>query len=150
VSVTRGLQRAKDRYDRIKDEARLAANIALRPHYGDFRLDRWTAKAREAYDQQWTHRHPDSAQWDWHEIFRRHRDPECLDVVLWAGEDRLAAIALALVGAVAVELRFLEGDYRADCPLRGRRVPIILECAANYAQGLGKHARRPIYKGLWF
>lgn len=35
-------------------------------------------------------------------------------------------------------LRFLEGDPRQDCPLRGKRILIALETAANYAQGRGK------------
>jgi hypothetical protein len=58
-------------------------------------------------------------------------------LAVWCG-DRLAALALGLTTGEAVVVRFLEGDPRPDCPLKGRRILIVLECMANYAQGRGK------------
>jgi hypothetical protein len=35
-------------------------------------------------------------------------------------------------------MRFIEGDPRPDCPLKGWRALIVLEAAAFYAQARGK------------
>lgn len=75
--------------------------------------------------------------WDWQDVMRRHRDPDRLDMAIWAGE-RLAALALSLTTSEAVELRFLEADPRRDCPLARRRALVALDASARYAQGLGR------------
>jgi hypothetical protein len=126
---------AKARYDAIKFNARRQATLALRPILGlDFHLAEWTVGACDALAQ-W--KGNPGTGWDWPEIFRRHNDPDRLDIVVWAG-DRLAGLALCLTTAQAIEVRYLEGDPRPDCPLRGRRVLIVLECAQNYAHARGR------------
>jgi len=77
-------------------------------------------------------------RWDWEEIFRGHRDPDRLELVIWTVGDRLSGLGLVLTSGRAVELRFLEGDPRPDCPLKGRRIAVALEAAARYAQARGK------------
>jgi len=79
-----------------------------------------------------------SSRFDWPEIFRRHNDPDRIDMAIWAGRDRLAALGLGLTTSQSVTLRFLEGDPRPDCPLKGKRILIALEAASNYAQLRGK------------
>lgn len=78
------------------------------------------------------------SHFDWREIDRRHRDPDRLDIAIWSDHERLAGLGLGLSTGQAIVLRFLEGDPRQDCPLRGKRILIALETATNYAQGRGK------------
>ena len=47
------------------------------------------------------------------------------------------AVALAF-DEWQLKLMFLEGDPQPDCPLKGFRIPIFLDVAANYAQDRGK------------
>jgi hypothetical protein len=77
------------------------------------------------------------SHFDWQEVLRRHNEPDAMPIAIWH-EDRLCALALALTTGQAVVLRFVEGDPRADCPLKGRRFLIALEACANYAQARGK------------
>ena len=111
----------------------------LRPKIGaDFRLGEWTGRTLHAYDAQWSPpRHPD-AGWDWPAAFRDHRDFDALPLVMWTPGDRLSGLGLATVSGKAVVIKFLEGDPRADCPLRGQRALIALEASARYAQMLGR------------
>jgi hypothetical protein len=74
--------------------------------------------------------------------FRVHRDPDRLDIVIWGPNDRLCGLGLGLTSSEAVEVRFIEGDPRPDCPLKGKRILIILECAACYAQARGRKELR--------
>jgi hypothetical protein len=128
------LAEAKARYAEAKDGARRQAALNLEPILGrKFHLSAWSGKSREALADQWPAPNP----WDWNEIFRRHNDPDRLDAVIWAGE-RLAGLALMLTTSQYVEIRFLQGDPRVDCPLKGRRSLIIVECAACYAQARGR------------
>jgi hypothetical protein len=41
-----------------------------------------------------------------------------------------------------MELNFVEGDFRPDCPLQGRRVLIVLEAVALFGQLIGKQELR--------
>lgn len=133
--MSANLAREKARFQGLGDAARLAATRTLAPVVGvDFTMTGWTGRSREALAAQWT----DGVHFDWVEVFRRHRDPDRLDVALWSPGDRLSALVLGLTTGAAVELRFFEGDPRPDCPLKGRRTLIILECAANYAQARGR------------
>lgn len=102
-----------------------------------FSLSPWNPRAQAAYQSQW-----ESPRFDWEKIFRRYTDPDRLDMAVWAGEDRLAALALAVTTGSSLNLLFLEGDARNDCPLRGRRALIALDVAANYAQARGKRELR--------
>ena len=96
------------------------------------RITEWTGRALKSLDD-WGR-----SEFDWPEIMRRDNDPDRLDMAIWSGQERLAALGLAVTTGQAVILRFLEGDPRQDCPLKGRRILIALETAANYAQAQGK------------
>jgi hypothetical protein len=136
------LAHAKRRYEQAAAEARRLTAVELCPKIGvDFHLTGWTNKGRDALQVQWTQRHSE-AGWDWPEIFRRHRDPDRLELVIWGPKDRLCGLALCLTTGHCVEIRFLEGDAKPDCPLKGRRILIVLDCAARYAQARGKEELR--------
>jgi hypothetical protein len=98
----------------------------------NFRITHWTTRAREAYAG-WK-----SATWDWNEIFRRHKDPDRLDMAVWTSVNELAALALATTTSRAVHLRFVEGAPGEFPTLKGYRLSIVLEAVACYAQLRGK------------
>ena len=111
----------------------------LTPHIGvQFQIGEWTQRTLHAYDEQWPKpRHPD-AGWDWPQAFAVHRDFDRLPLVLWGPGGRLSGLGLATTTNNAVVIKFLEGDPRTDCPLRGRRALIALETASRYAQMMGR------------
>lgn len=134
------LARTKARYEADRFAARAQAVVNLAAHLPEFNLSGWGARAREAYLDQW----PRIAQkdWDWEEIFRRHADPDRLDIAIWGQNERLCGLAVGTTSSEALEIRFLEGDPRADCPLKGLRILIVLESAACYAQARGRRELR--------
>jgi hypothetical protein len=104
-----------------------------------FRVGRWTMQALESIATQWEpNRHPD-ASWDWELIVRRYGDPDDFAFTGWVHDGRLAFVGLATTTGVAVELKFLEGDPRSDCPLEGYRALVALDLCWNYAQGCGRN-----------
>jgi hypothetical protein len=144
------LERAKARYAEQRESAFRIAGQNLVPLIGvQFHITGWTNKAREALAT-WreTGRHVDG-RFDWEEIFRRYRETDRLDMAIWVG-DRLAALGLGTCTGSSVLLRYLEGDPRQDCPLKGRRILIALEAAANFAQARGKNEIRvqPVNEAL--
>jgi hypothetical protein len=130
------LVRAKARFESDRHGARGQAVKNLQPHLPEFNLSGWGERARLAYRDQWLG--TPRADWDWEEVFRRHSDPDRLDIAIWGVNDRLSGLALGTTTGEAVEIQFLEGDPRPDCPLKGRRILIILESAACYAQARGR------------
>jgi hypothetical protein len=134
------LAQVKAHYDSLKDKACLEASRSLRAFLGiDVRIRRVGRSAHEQVRDLWdpAGRHPD-AGWDWEEIFRRHREPKCLDLAIWTGNsDRLIALALATMNSEAVTLRYCEGSPQEGCDYKGKRVLIALEAATNYALGAG-------------
>jgi hypothetical protein len=128
--------RHKARFEADRHSSRAQAVRNLTPHLPEFNLSGWGARAREAYLDQW--RGDPKCNWDWEEIFRRHNDPDRLDVAIWGPNERLCGLGLGLTTGEALDLRFLEGDPRPDCPLKGRRILIFLESAACYAQARGR------------
>jgi hypothetical protein len=76
-------------------------------------------------------------QFDWAEIHRRYDDADCFKFGIWV-DDRLIAAVVATTTGQSIKIQFLEGDPAADCPLKGKRILIALEAAANYAQLRGK------------
>jgi hypothetical protein len=131
---------ARAKYQSAKDKARQQTVRMLAPQVGvGFTMSGWFRRAREAFAEQWltAGRHED-AGWDWEHVFRRYNDPDQLDMVIWLPNNRLCGIGLGVTTSQAVSVRFIEGDPRSDCPLKGRRALIFLECAANYAQSRGK------------
>ena len=109
----------------------------------DFKIVEINSRAYEAVRDQWDRhgRNPD-ADWDWRELMWRYRDPDRLDMAIWSHSDRISGLALAVTTGSAVELKFLEADPRADCPLRGKRALIALETVTCYAQARGKREVR--------
>lgn len=145
-SVSTELQRARERYSACREESYTLAASSLERQAGlEFRLTGWRYATREAYREQWVpcDRHPDG-DFNWDEIFRRHRDPNRLDIAIWAGTEkkRLSALGLGLCTGESVLLRFLEGDPRSDCPLKKVRALIALEVASTYAQLMGRRELR--------
>jgi len=130
------LARAKARFENDRHVARAQAVKILQPHLPEFNLSGWSGRAREAYRDQWLG--DPKCNWDWEEIFRRHNDPDRLDIAIWGANERLCGLAVGCTTGQALEIRFLEGDPRPDCPLKGRRILIVLESAATYAQARGR------------
>jgi len=105
--------RHKARFETDRFNARAQAVQNLRAHLPEFNLSGWSGRSREAYLDQW----PGGGRWKWEEIFRRHNDPDRLDIAIWGANDRLCGLALGTTTSEYVEIRFLEGDPRPDCPL---------------------------------
>jgi hypothetical protein len=138
------LERHRARYEADRSNARTKAVLNLQSTLRvDFNLSGWGGRAREAYADQWLNGEKYSpAGWDWEEIFRRHHEPDRLDIAIWGPQARLCGFGLALTTSQAITIRFVEGDSRHDCPLKGMRALIILECAACYAQARGRSELR--------
>lgn len=137
--MSREVLKAKERFRTAAFSACLKANQALEPVINvPFQISEWTGRAGEAYRDQWAERRHPEVHFDWEEIWRRNREIDALRLALWCEGLRLSALALCLPTNCSLEIRFLEGDYRSDCPLKGRRCLIVLEAAANYAQAIGK------------
>jgi hypothetical protein len=129
--------RAKERYQVDRHAAYRFSTDNLVSVVGvNFHVTGWSNDARHALATQWNQRGDDD--WDWSEIFRRHNDPDRLDMAIWSPEARLSALSLGLTRSNYVEIRFLEGDRRRDCPLKGSRALIAIQCAAAYAQARGR------------
>jgi hypothetical protein len=135
--LSSSIHRAKERYAISRSKAIAATTAILVPEFGiAFEISGWNSAAQAAYHAQWPH-----PAFDWEEIFHRHNDPDRLDIAIWVA-DRLAGLALGITTGNALNLMFLEGDSRGDCPLRGLRTPIFLDLATNYAQDRGKSELR--------
>lgn len=101
-----------------------------------FSLSGWTNRAKEVFASTWGV-DGRKVDWDWPAIFRTYDDHTRLDLAIWV-ENRLCGLALGILTSEALALKFLEGDSRSDCPLRGRRALIALETAQCYAQLRGR------------
>lgn len=135
------LARAKERYATDRYDAFRIAALNLQPYLGvDFHISSWTTKAAAAFGEQWS-RHKRTVNWDWPEIMRRHNDPDRLDLAIWVG-DLLCGLGLGTTTAQAVKIRFCEGSPFPECPLKGRRILVMLEAATCYAQARGKQEIR--------
>jgi hypothetical protein len=111
----------------------MACGETLRSHIGvNFRVSEISLKALEACDSQWG-----KSNWDWHEIYRNYRDADAFKFAIWV-DDTLCGLAVATTSGQSVVLRFVEGSPDVNCPLKGRRILIALEAAANYGQNRGK------------
>jgi len=111
----------------------MACGENLRPHIGvNFRVSEITRKALEACDAQWG-----ASTWDWHALHQAYRDVDAFKFAIWVDET-LCGLAIATTTGQSVVLRFVEGSPDVNCPLKGRRILIALEAAANYGQRRGK------------
>ncbi|MER9391887.1 MULTISPECIES: hypothetical protein [unclassified Mesorhizobium] len=99
-------------------------------------ITEWSGRALKHYGE-WG-----QSYFDWQKIFRVHREPDRLDMAIWSGQGRLSGLALGLTTGQSLMLRFMEGDPREACPLKGKRILIALEAATNYAQARGKREIR--------
>ena len=63
-----------------------------------------------------------------------------MDLVMWGPGERLCGLGLATLRGEHV--RFLEGDPRPGCPLRGKRTTVALETAFVYGQACGRREVR--------
>ncbi len=130
------------KYEAARFGARKQAALNLQGTLGvEFHIAGWSNKTREALVDQWQGNHVSG--WDWPEIFRRYDDPDRLDMSVWTmAGNRLSALGLALTKGEYVELRFVEGDPRPDCPLKGNRALIMVECSSCYTQARGRSELR--------
>ena len=132
---------ARARYLQCQHDARFACERDLAAHVGVmFTLSEISQRAFLTLERQWepAGRSEELGWWDWHKILQSHRnEPDRFELAIWAGE-RLCALGLATTGGNSVTVRFLEGDPRGDCPLKGRRALIALDASARYAQARGK------------
>lgn len=119
-------------------EARAATQGSLCEVLGvDFTLTEISGRMREAMASQWP-----EAKFDWPAILQKYRnDADRLDVAVWC-EGRLAGVFFGTLTGEAFVLRWVEGDPRADCPLKGLRLLIALDVATNYTQRNGRHELR--------
>jgi hypothetical protein len=137
------LRKARDRQLKHRTEAISAVYESLKAHFTDaYKIVDWSRAIEEKYSAQWggCERHPDGG-WNWPEIRRRFNAPRDQVVAVLCG-DRLSALSLVKSNHTWVEVAFLEGDPRADCPLKAKRAVIVLEFAAMYGQSLGVNELR--------
>lgn len=98
----------------------------------------WSNSVRKDYEDQWLKepRHND-AGWDWVAISEHHKEIKDVTVALYV-EGALCALALFRASKSRVLVRFLEGDPRPDCHIKGSRALLMLDLAATYGQRLGR------------
>ena len=112
-------------------QARSNAERYLGEFYGipDLRITAFKPEIGQAI---WT-----AAKFSWPDIAQRDFGPVTLDIAVWIGA-RLEILALCTGHGPQVIVRFLEGRADGDARLKGQRLWAVLECAANFATGLGK------------
>lgn len=127
------LAAVRNKYLSNTHDARQRTVASLSPFDGvAFSLTEWSGRTWEAMEKQWS-----SIDYDWREISHRFRDPDRLELALWS-DDMLLAVALATTRDRAVHIEFIEGNPADACPLKGGRLQILLDAAANYALVRGK------------
>jgi len=102
----------------------------------NFNTSEWSGRTFEALRAQWG-----NSVFDWERIAVATREPSRFDAAVWVG-DRLCCLLVATLGGEAVTLRWVEGDPRPECPLKGRRLLIALDLVTNYAQANGRYEIR--------
>jgi hypothetical protein len=109
----------------------------------DLHLTGWSHKASLAVAEQWVGQDRRSAStWDWNAIQQAYNNElDRFDVAMWVG-DRLCGLSISTISRDYVNIKFLEGDPRPDCPLRPYRAAIALEAAQNYGQASGRRFLR--------
>lgn len=132
--------RVRERYRTARYRALLKSSQTLAQYTQiPFGLAEVNKTTQKAYTDQWIVRHAEQS-FDWLKVWDTHREMDTLHMAVWAGPpgSRLSGLACCLVKRSAVEIRFLEGDGRLDCPLKGLRTLMAVEGAASYAQAIGR------------
>ena len=132
------LLRSRRHVDQAWQEAVAASYGNMSPHIGrDYVVKLWSRSVEEQFRSQWcdAERHGD-AGWDWHEIRRNYRGHKDVIVALEAN-DQLCALALFVLSRQRVLVRFLEGDPRPECYMKGSRALVMLDLAATLGQRYG-------------
>lgn len=132
------IRKARDRATAAWTDAVQASYENVAPHIGvEYMFRQWSGSVSKVYTDQWLgcDRHEDSG-WDWHEIARRHRSPKEQTVALLS-YDKLCALAHFTASRKRVLVRFLEGNPRPDCHMKGCRALLMLDLATTYGQRLG-------------
>lgn len=132
------LAKAKRRVEQAWQEAVKASYDNMSPYIDhDYTLRLWSRSVEEQFRSQWcsVERH-DDAGWNWSEVRRNYRGPKDVIVALEA-EDQLCALALFRLTRDRVLVRFLEGDPRAGCNMKGSRALVMLDLAATLGQRYG-------------
>lgn len=69
----------------------------------------------------------------WEMIIGHDFGPMALEIAIW-WRRQLVGLAIATAMGNTMLLRFVEGRPGADAPLKGQRVPIVLDVVMEYAQ----------------
>lgn len=123
----------KAHYETLRGDARLQAGKAARARGLDVKFLSCSRRTLEAIKDQWG-----GGSWDWPEILRRHNDISRFDMAVWTPDDRLVMVGIATLSKPAITLKYVEGDPRADCDFKGKRIPMALEAAVRYGQMNGR------------
>lgn len=114
----------------VQQEARAASEQRMRARYGNaLSLTDW---AQVTADELW----PDD-ELHWEILLRYDFGATSLELAIW-WERELIGLAIATVLADVVLLRFVEGHPGAQAPLKGQRMPIVLDTVIEYAQRIGR------------
>lgn len=126
------IQHARARYlQNMHDAMRMAAENIRKGLGVECQLKEFTRATQDGISK-WG-----KNEFDWDDILRNIRDPDCFRFGIWVA-DRLTAVAIATTSNQSVCLRFIEADRREDAPLTGLRILIALEAIAIYGQLRGK------------
>ncbi len=144
------LARTKAHYEKNRGEAMLGAARALQALGLDVRISNCSRRTIEAIGSDWGDQRRPELSWNWEAILHRYKDLKSLDLAVWTPDDRLVMVAIATVSGAALHLRYVEGDPRADCDFKGKRVLMALEVATRYAQlnGLTELRINPVNDAL--
>lgn len=139
----------KAHYEGLRGDARLQAGKAAQALGLNVRFMSVSRRTYEAIETQWGDAR-ERVNWDWQELLRRYSDIKRLDMAVWTPDDRLVMVALATLSKEALTLRYVEGDPRADCEFKGKRIPLALEAGVTFAQmnGLNEIRIQPLNDAL--
>lgn len=113
-----------------QDKARSTAELRMRQRYGDaLAITDWS---RVAQADIW----PDN-ELHWETILGYPFGPTALEIAIW-WQRQLVGLAIATVMGNIMLLRFVEGRPGPDAPLKGQRVPVVLDVVIEYAQLIGR------------
>jgi hypothetical protein len=101
-------------------------------------------RAIHAWSEQWAphnQRTPPNGGWDWNGIRsspRFAREVNVFKIAVWGKDDLLAGLSIGLSNRTAVCLEAVEAYPLLRPPMKGIILPVVLDCAAAYAQLTGR------------